>query len=279
MKKIFSLFFLSIILISCSRDSDDEIIDNNEPLITKMGLILYPGSFPGSDGTEMSFSFQYNNDKQLIKKIGGFRSISSSVGFGNYFTDKIYTSLIYNNNHVTIENFSSSPDFSILKNSKYFVLDNNKRIKQKDIPSTNNYSNYLDERQFFIYNNNKQLTEINTVLPNMPYDPSEPYDYIRTYLEKFYYDSNGNLTKTEYFEQKNGVNKGIKIIRTFEDYDNSYNPWKRLYLLDEYFYRSLSKNNFRKYTIIRYEENGEISLNSQQSWAFNYDSSGNIIIN
>ncbi|UQB67861.1 hypothetical protein [Epilithonimonas zeae] len=275
MKNIFTLFFISLILFSCSRDNEDEIIENNEPLITKMNLILYPNSFPYGN-SELSFNFQYDNDKRLIKKTGGFLSVSGSTGFSGYFTDKIFTTLIYNSNNVTIENFSSSPDFTVPKNSKYFILNNNQQIKQKDVPSTF-YSNYRDEKQFFTYNTSGQLTEIKTTLPNMPYYP--PDDYIETYLEKFYYDSKGNLTKSEYFEQRDGVNKGIKIIRTFGDYDNSLNPFKRFYLLDEYFYRAISKNNYRKYTEIKYNEIGNITSSIEQTWTFNYDSSGNIIIN
>ena len=274
MKKIFSLLILSIILFSCSRDNEDEIIENNDPLITKMSLILYPNSFPYGN-SELSFNFQYDNDKRLIKKTGGFLSVSGSTGFSDYFTDKIYTSLIYNNNNVTVEDFSSSTDFTVPKNSKYFVLNNNNQIIQKGIPNIN--SSYSNKKQSFKYNSSKQLIEIYTTLPNMPYYP--PDDYIPTYLEKFYYDSKGNLTKSEYIFQKDGVNTNEKTVRTFEDYDNSYNPWKRLYLLDEFFYRSISKNNFRKYTEIKYDYSGNISSTSIRNWDFNYDSSGNIIIN
>ncbi|WP_312767552.1 hypothetical protein [Epilithonimonas sp.] len=275
MKNIFTLFFISLILFSCSRDNEDEVIENNEPLITKMSLILYPNSFPYGN-SELSFNFQYDNNKRLIKKTGGFLSVSGSTGFDGYFTDKIYTTLVYDNNKVTVENFSSSPDFTVPKQSKYFVLDNNKQITQKDVPSTM-YSSYRDERQFFTYNTSGQLTEIKTTLPNMPYYP--PDDYTETYLEKFYYDSKGNLTKSEYIFQKDGVNTSEKTVRTFEDYDNSYNPWKRLYLLDEFFYRSISKNNFRKYTEVKYDYYGNITSTIVRDWGFNYDSSGNIIIN
>lgn len=278
MKNLFKLFFLSLVLFSCSRDNEDEIIDDNDPLITKMSsFVLYSG-FLFNNNMDLNVYFQYDSNKRLTRKTGGFLPVSGSTGFDSSFSDKIYTSLVYNGNNVTIEDFSTSTDFTVPKNSKYFILDNNKRIKQKYVPSTV-ISSYRDIQQNFVYNNIGQLTEINTTLPNMPYDPTDPNDYIETYLEKFSYDSKGNLIKTEYFEQRNGVNIGIKVIRTFEDYDNSYNPWKRMYLLDEFFYRSISKNNFRKYKVVRYEENGEISLNSQQSWTFNYDSSGNIIIN
>ena len=72
------------------------------------------------------------------------------------------------------------------------------------------------------------------------------------------------------------MKNGEKIIRFFENYDNSYNPFKRFTLLDEYFYRSLSQNNFRNYK----EEKTESGITnvSLQEWGFNYDTSGQIII-
>lgn len=273
MKNIFILFFISIILFSCSRDNEDEITDNDEPLITKMSsLVLYSG-FTFNSNMDLNVYFQYDNDKRLTRKTGGFLPVSGSTGFGGSFSDKVFTTLVYSGNTVLIENFSSSPDFTVPKNSKYFILNNNNQIFEREFEDGHEY-NY--KKQEYKYTSGK-LTEIFTTLPKMPFYP--PDDFIETYLEKFYYDSKGNLTKSEYIFQKDGLNTNEKIVRTFEDYDNSYNPWKRLYLLDEFFYRSISKNNFRTYKVVRYQENGEITLNSQQSWSFNYDSSGNIIIN
>ena len=271
MKKISILLFLSFIFFSCSRDDDKVQTQNDDSLITKMSLVLYPNSLPYNN-SELSFYFQYDNDKRLIKKTGGFLSVSGSTGFSNYFSDKIYTTIVYNGNKATVENFSSSPDFTVLKDSKYYILNNN-QIIQKEVPG---YGNYRYEKQTFKYSNDK-LIEISTSLPNMPYYP--PDDYIETYQEKFYYDSNGNLTKSEYFEQRDGINKGIKIVRSFGEYDTSTNPFKRLYLLDEYFYRSISKNNYRKYSEVKYDIAGNVTSASEKNWTFNYDSNGNIIIN
>lgn len=218
MKKIFTLLFSSFILFSCSGDDDKEQTQNDDALITKMSLILYPNSLPYNN-SELSFYLQYDNDKHLIKKTGGFLSVSGSTGFSNYFSDKIYTNIVYNGSKATVENFSSSPDFTVLKDSKYYTLNNN-QIIQKEVPNANVFYN---KKQTFKYINDK-VVEILTTLPDMPYFP--PDDYIPTYLEKFHYNSNGNLIMSEYFEQRDGVNKGIKIVRSFGQYDNSTNPFK-----------------------------------------------------
>lgn len=275
MKHLIKLILIGIFIISCTRTED--LLENNvvnEPLIKKMNTIVFnPGSLTYNQ-SELVFSFEYDTDLRLTKKIGGFLTLSSSTGYNGFFTDKIYTSLIYTGQNVTVENFSTSPDFTAPLNTKYFTLNNLNQINTKEIPSDNNY--WL-KKQTFNYLNNR-LIEIKTTLPNMPYDSTDPNDYILTYLEKFYFDANGNLIKSEYFEQQNGINIGEKVVRIFENYDNSTNPCKRLKLLDEFFYRSLSNNNYRKYSEIRYT-NEVLDSTSTTSWTFYYDSNGQIIVN
>lgn len=275
MKHLIKFLFIGFFIISCSRTEDSpENNVVNEPLITKMNAnVFFPGSKPNNQ-VESKFNFEYDSDQRLTKKNGGFLPVSGSTGFSSSFTDKIYTSLIYTGLNVTVENFSSSPDFNVQKNTKYFTLNSLNQIVGKEAPPNHKY--WL-KKQTFSYLDNR-LTEIKTTLPNWPPDPTNPNDYLLTYLEKFYYDTNGNLTKSEYFELQNGINIGEKVIRTFENYDNSTNPCKRLQLLDEFFYRSLSKNNYRKYTEINYY-NEVLGSTSTTSWTFNYDTNGQIIIN
>lgn len=275
MKHLIKFLFIGIFITSCSNNEDsleNDVI--NEPLTTRINTnALYPGSL-AYNLAELILDFEYDSNQRLTKKIGGFIQPSSSSGYDGYFTNEIYTSLIYTGQNVTVENFSSSAVFTIPKDTKYFTLNYLNQIVNKEIPNSNNY--WL-KKQTFNYLSNK-ITEIKTTFPNMPYDPTDPNDYLLTYLEKFYYDTNGNLTKSEYFEQQNGINKGEKVIRTFENYDNSYNPFKRLRLLDEFFYRSLSKNNYRKRTERHYYDE-VLGLASDTSWTFSYDTNGQIIIN
>lgn len=98
-------------------------------------------------------------------------------------------------------------------------MNNSNEILEKEIPDNNNSTeNYWFKKQFFNYSGNK-LNEITTTLPNMPYFPNEPDDYILTYSEKFYFDTNGNLSKSEYVEKRNGIEfeNGEKVIRIFEN--------------------------------------------------------------
>lgn len=270
-KNLFILLIVTFITISCSS-RDEEITPEYNPLTTKinLGVILY-----GTSGsTQLAYYFEYNDAEKLTKKIGGYVGVSPGTGYSGFFSNDMYTTLVYAGDKVTLEDFSTSNQFNVPKNNKYYKLNNANLILEKEIPEPLNFN--MSRKQFYTYKNGL-LDEIRTTYPNMPYDPTDPLDYIQSYSEKFYYDSSKNLLRTEYFKLRNGVKVDEKTVRTFGDYDSSYNPYKRLILLDEFFYRSLSKNNFRFY---REEKTyyGNISF-TEQNWTFNYDSNGNIIVN
>lgn len=261
-------------MTSCSRDGDSKIDQDNEPLLTNLKTgFLYPDLWI-INRAEINFMFEYDRQKRVMKKTGGFLSISGSTGFNAMFTDKISTSIIYQNDKVTVEDFYNSTQFTIPKNSKYFTLNAQNQITKKQSAGINIYW-YKNDSYFY---QNGQLDEIITALPNMIYDPGNPEDKILSYREKFYYDANGNLAKTEYFKQLAGVDQQKERIRLFQNYDNSPNPFKKLTLLEEYFYRSLSKNNFASYKEYDYQ-NGKEVLKSAVDWTFNYNAAGNIIVN
>lgn len=272
MKHLFTILIAGICLVSCSSNGDDPE-NGTDPLVKQM---KYEGAYLEQtpvNSSEINFNFEYDNSSRLTKKVGGYVDLSSSTGFGKFFTNEIYTSLIYTNNKVTVENFDTSDIYNVAKNSIYYTLNSSNLIEEKEIPN----SLVVTSRKLIYKYSNGKLVEIVTTYPNMVYYPDDETDYVLTYSEKFYYDANDNLIKTEYFEQHNGKDEGRKVVRTFEDYDASYNPFKRLQLLEEYFYRSLSKNNFRKYTETTYYY-GDVSKN-ETAWTFTYDAQGNIILN
>ncbi|PWB23447.1 hypothetical protein [Flavobacterium sp. HTF] len=273
MKHLFKILFISLLLISCSNNEDNTENNDNEPVLKKINLDVTNQSNSAINPSEISFDFEYDNEKKLIKKNGGYIDISHSTGYSKRFINEVYTLLTYTNNNVTVENFTTLVDFTIPKSSVYYSLNSSNQILQKEVPNV--YNNVHSKKLVFKYSKGK-LIEILTSFPNMPYDLNDPTDYVITYSEKFYYDANSNLVKTEYFEQHNGINEGERIVRTFEDYDNSPNPFKRLRFLEEYFYRSLSKNNFRKYTETKYYYD---DMNTQMlKWEFVYDANGQIIL-
>lgn len=270
MKKIATILFIGIILNSCSNN-DNLDSENLGALITSIKIDLI-------NAVQMEifdFQFEYDYKKRLVKKTTAH--LIQQNGSFNYINLDVYTTLTYNNNNVTIEDFSTSNNYPLSKNTNYYTLNSKNQITTREIPNISNSER--TKKMFYKYANNK-LTEITTTYPNRPYDVNIPYySYILTYSEKFYYDSNGNLSKTEYYEQHDDLDVGDKTIRTFENHDTSFNPTKRLFLLEEYFYRSLSNNNFRKHTKKTYNMFNDLISFSETSFSFNYDSSGNIIVN
>ncbi|MFV8269746.1 hypothetical protein ACNQGP_07395 [Flavobacterium sp. GT2N3] len=266
MKKIFTFLTLGILLFSCSSNEEEIVNDqDNFPLITKMS----PYNLTSENQSGLYTYFEYDNAKRLTKKSGGF----IEIGIKTFYYNEIYTSLIYDNTTVTVENFTTFVGKSVPKESIYITLNKSMQIEKKEIP--HGYNDSWRRKLVYYYLNNK-LVEIKTTFPNTPY--TFPDNYLLTYSEKFNYNSNGNLIKAEYFEQRNGVNKGEKIVRIFENYDNSINPLKRFYLLDQYFYGSISKNNYRKYTEIHYDDD-VITTKYENNWQYLYDKNGNILVN
>ena len=268
MKQISTLVILAFFLFSCSDDNNDGENQDNDPLFTKMSY-----GFGTKNQEDLYIQFEYDSHKRLIKKTGGIFEMDSMTGYSSFYTDQLYTTFVYSKNKVTIENFDTIDGYTAPKNTSYVTLNNEGQIVQKDIPPPPGADYFWYKRKVYSYSGNK-LTEIKTSYPDMPHDPNDPY--VRTVLENFYYDSNGNLSKVETHEQINGEDTS-KIVRVFEDYDNSYNYMKRLYLLDEYFYSTISKNNFRKYNEKYYNYLDELQFERSINWTYQYDSNGNII--
>lgn len=258
------LLTLGILFFSCSSNEDENNIKkNNDPLLTKMS---YYGFFSEYQNQALVY-FEYDKHKRLTKTIGGFLDLQTNLYL---YRKDIYTLLTYSNDNtkVTIKSFANTGSSDVLLNSVYIILNKSNQIIEKQIPISSGDAIWLNQKLNFSYSGDK-LIEVKTTYPDRVYDPGEE---IRMTLEKFYYDENGNLSKAEYF---NPYYKE-KMIQTFEDYDNSYNPYKRLYLLKDYFYQSLSKNNFQKHTKTFYKNDIMIST-SETSWKYSHDSNGNII--
>ncbi|MFD0975271.1 hypothetical protein [Salinimicrobium gaetbulicola] len=270
MKKSFLFSLIFIFLTSCS-DDDVIPIDNSAELVTKIKLDIVDLN---SQNDNYYVYFEYDDNLRLTKKTGGWLTLSASTGYNTFFSNEIFTTLIYSEKEVVVKTFSSSTNFDVPENVRYYTLNSQQQILQKYIP--HGTTNSWNKQQQYIYDSNK-LINIKTIFPDMSYNPDDSNDYILTYSEQFTYDENQNLVKSEITEEHNGIAIGNKIVRTFEEYDNSINPFKRLNLLDEYFYRSISKNNYRKYTEIHYSNNNVTSV-FEKTWNFEYDSQGNIIL-
>lgn len=266
MNKLFNLLgFILLIFSSCSQN-DDNLLDNKQEfLVTKMSpKIFYPYISAINTTDNDYFSFEYDTQNRLIKQVGNIELTT----FTNYnidiFNKNTTIGITYTNNIASVEYFSQNNLVNIQKKRNY-ILNSNNNIIKKEIPQQ-------AQTWFFNYSGNK-IIEIrikNTVeTANIP-------DYIETFI----YNSDHNLIKTELYEEiieGNNINRHLIAIKSFDNYDSSYNPTQNLYLIEDFFYRSLSKNNFRKFKEETFSNGKLVSVN-EMNWSFSYDNKGNILL-
>jgi len=273
-KNLLFVLFISLAFYSCSSNDEDlqEITNiNNQELMPEKIL----KSIIGLDQNEPIASydyyqlFAYNNQGKLIKVTRDYFN----------FIYPIYVNLEYNGNTITVENRSDDTSVIFPKNSVIYTVNNNGKIKEKYVTVPNGGYIYAVKKYYYEYNADGRLYQIKLTYPNIT--PGTPYyfeldDFER--VDTFFY-SGDNLNKIVSQSLKDyKSHSNIRTETEFSDYDNAKNPFKRLGLLDSYFYRSLSENNYRKLKTFYYDENNVQSLSSVSSWTFSYDHNNNIIL-
>lgn len=84
------------------------------------------------------------------------------------------------------------------------------------------------------------------------------------------FDAAGNLTKISGVKEYRDAEVATTTEEIFGGYDNKPNPLKGLCLWQDYFYRSLSNNNFTSYTYI------SGSTEETKNWTLFYDGNGKV---
>jgi len=280
-KNLFYLLPIFIILFSCrNSDNESDIKAEQEFLVKKISPIFSPEGYRNvifTSENNKHYTFEYNSNNRLIKKIGMILPIPSSTGYNNYYFSRSASTIIeYKGISVTLKDVSTDPKLMIPEYREDLILNNSNQIIEKNIP----YKNSIANKKIKYSYNGKILIKRETTYPNMPYDPSESWDYIETIVEDFTYDSNNNLQKIVTTSHKTGNVKSVNKIKeiTFGNYDTNKNPFVKLGILNDYFERSLSKNNFRSRTEISYNIEGNPYKGSENTWNYPYDSTGNLIL-
>lgn len=258
-------------ITSCSNNNDEiqtETEQNSKQVITKISW-AFPELLKSNNEYDPNYYFEYDAQGRVTKKIGG--SISPSIIFWSDFLKSIYTKVSYNQNMAVIGTYNSDPTFTVPLNERKFEFDTNGRI----IKSIISESNILFEKHLtYSYDNSGKLVEILTEYPNMSYDPTNLDDYILSYIETFSYDANGNLQKAITMERRNNIDFLITKEMKFSNFDTAQNPFKKLMIFNEYFYFSLSKNNYQKSTTR--ELVGTNEYFHEFEGTYQYDAGGNI---
>lgn len=263
-------------MASCS-DNDEIPIDNPQQTITDNTSKIswnYPFLSPVFNGLEQNYMFEYDAQGRISKKVGGILKLTGASGAPDRFTNLIYTKISYTGNTAVVGNYSSDPSFNVQLNERKFEFDNQGRVIKLIIPQVNN--SYMDQYLTYTYDTSGKLIEILTQYPNVPYDPTDPQDYILTYVEKFIYNNSGNLEKATKTEKHNNIDAYITNEITFDNFDSAQNSFKNLGIFEDYFYFSLSKNNPQRRILKEYKPYSSEFFLNQSNWTNQYNSDGSL---
>lgn len=277
MKNYLYILFLFGFIISCRNDENTVQTTEEEIMPEKVDFSFVKEAGFFTNSPDRNYTFQYDNNKRLIGVIGGIIYLpNTSGGVPSIFSTSVGSKITYSNNIATLTNYSIYSNYTNEGGKITYTLDGSKII-EKYIPSNDINDKWNNKKMFFKYNNSK-ISEILTTFPDRPYNANDPNDIKLSLSEKFEYNSSGNLLKITKFTLYNDVIIGTTSITEFSNYDNAKNPFKKLGLLDDFFYRSLSTNNYRKITQINYDIFGTQTSSSYYTWGFSYDTSGNLIL-
>ncbi|AZB09632.1 hypothetical protein EG344_12815 [Chryseobacterium sp. G0162] len=263
-------------MASCS-DNDEMPIDNSQQTVTENTSKIswnYPVLSPVFNELEQNYIFEYDSQGRVSKKVGGKLELSGSTGFSYAYSKSVYTMITYTGNTAIMKNYSSDPSFNVQLKERRFEFDNQGRVIKLVIPEVNN--SYMDKYLTYTYDASGKLMEILTQYPNVPYDPTDPQDYILTYVEKFIYNNSGNLEKATKTEKHNNVDAYITNEITFDNFDSAQNPFKNLGIFEDYFYFSLSKNNPQRRISKEYQPYSSEFFLNQSNWTNQYNTNGSL---
>ncbi len=264
MKKV--LIFISAFIIFSCKDKIKELPAPAEELfpilINKYNTVYmqYPADSP-LPGPAIA-TLEYDSKGKVIKRFGGLIPINPNTGYNYIYSNGVYDEVFYSPNEIKCIQKDTLAAFNVNPDPKIIILENG-RIR-KIIKEFKWYTTTYDTTDFYYTNN--------------LLDSTVQYNSREIITRKFQFNTSQNLISI------NGVSKNrsdhslnYTSQEKLEDYDNAENPTKYLFMLDETFIRSLSKNNFRKYTYRKYNLLGYAYVTIDKAWNLKYDDNGKVI--
>lgn len=298
MKKILYLIPL-LIFCNCNNDEEQGTSNNDNnfniesyyAFYANYATSIFPYDNPDSSPGHL-VKIQYDSNGRIIKRIGDILYISPNTGLGPMISDSLFTDLEYFENKVKLTKGISYLGFSTLENESIITFDSQNRILKK----TNRYETNMGLKMDTInynYINNKLMSYIKTSNEHIS---GEEIDIRRFEESNLYYNTNNNLDSIVTISSMKLSNRPYTTLLNrktlvFQNYDTSFNPFKKLRIFEETFYRSLSNNNYRKYIeksngyqYPNYDFYAEpimtpATINKVLNWNFSYDFNGNWMYN
>jgi hypothetical protein len=255
------LTIMIIIIIGCKKEEYQPEYPNLEEY--HGSTMLYPSEilWPASN-----IKLVYNKKGQIVQRIGDVIESNSWSGYSYIYYDKLADTVVYNKNVITItKHLISNEIFNSVNPYKIELFIENGLMVKKINDNATTMANDNDTTVYSYNNTGNVIAMIN-------------YNRTDKTFSKFTYDEKGNLNSIiseTYLRYNNKIS--YRDTSTFSNYDNTPNLTKKLFMFDECFYRSLSTNNFSKYSYKRY---GVLSYSysyETRIWEFKYDENNYII--
>jgi len=261
MKKIFYIL-LVLGLFSCSTNDEAVTEIQTEDLQPDKGYIFEMDQRSTFASPEKYYQFFYENG-HLQKMLGRNYIVTSNY---QYFDPNVTTQLTYTSDKVRIDYFE--PGITSGYRIAFYMMENNRPVKAEQHYKNGAFAELEMSRTYTYGSNTISL-----------YTKHGYQEFFTTY----YFDGNNNLSKSETLEKIVGEKKKFTTT-VYSDFDNAKNPFKKLFLINDDFYeKSLSKNNFRtKESVTEYAEypdgTAPQSEISKAKWTYNYDANGQVLL-
>ncbi|MET6999921.1 hypothetical protein [Chitinophaga defluvii] len=261
MPKQFSLVLIAVLLVAACRKSNtppppDNIIRPD----SVFAMYLLPDMRTASLFSTIGTAYFTYNGNQIIKRAGGALPIAGT-GYPIIATKQVFDTLLYDNNKITIITKARIDGITISPAEKVILLENGK-MKQKILYS-NNPDRPSNDTSFYFYGPDNRVAKV------------ERYYGLGKELRLFTFNDKGNLQEvisTFYDRHSTAVN--ITVTENFSDYDNAVNTLKNYWMWSDFYYRSLSNNNFAKYSFTQVNADNTQHSNGTSNMTLHYDSNG-----
>jgi hypothetical protein len=253
------LVVLLILAMSCAYDELARTRDMDQYHVRFM---LYPVGFLIPLDEPPIVRLTFNEQRQIVKRSGGLVPSSYFTGFDYIFMGEVYDELTYGKDVITIQR-KEGPSGLDLAYTKYIYFRGDKILRMVVLNPTTEVITYP-------YYNAAGLIfkTVETTWRNV----NGEFVYQNTIVKDLIYEG-GNLIRVE-GTQTDAINNRTTTLELFSEYDAAPNPTTNLRIFDEVFYRSLSKNNFRKYSLERRNSSGNVFATRNSSWELTYDNDG-----
>ena len=257
-----SNILLSLILIVAISCTYDEIVPLRDTDQYDVRFMLYPSGLIAPSDERPIVTLTFDDQRNIIKRSGGLVPAPYFLGFNYFFRAEIYDELTYGKDVITVQR-KESPSNRDLPYTKYIYFKGDKILRIVEKNPGNEVITYPHYNPSGLIYKTVETTWVNV---------NGKLLYRKTMVKDLFYEA-GNLIRIE-GTQTGVFNDDATTLELFSEYDTAPNPTKGLRIFDEVFYRSLSKNNFRKYSYERRNSSGYVNETRNRSWKFAYDNDG-----